>query len=76
MPSPPRRFPAPWTVTEYDGSCFFVDDASGQRLGTFYYRPDDNIARQAKTLTRDEARRMAANFAKLPELLRKAKADP
>jgi hypothetical protein len=66
----PRRFPQPWSVAETQGA-FRVDDANGQSLGYFYFRDDDNVARQAGVLTRDEARRMAANFARLPELLRR-----
>jgi hypothetical protein len=64
-----RRFPPPWKVVEMSGG-FAVEDANGQRLAWFYGRPDPNVAQQAGVLTLDEARRMAVNFAKLPELLR------
>jgi hypothetical protein len=66
----PRRFPPPWRVVELPGG-YAVEDANGQRLGTFYGRADPNVARQAGTLTLDEARRMAVNFTKLPELLQR-----
>jgi hypothetical protein len=55
----PRRFPRPWSVEDTDtGSAFVVKDASGEE------EPGRRSA--AKLLTKDEARRMAANFAKLP----------
>jgi hypothetical protein len=67
----PRRFLPPWTVVEHAES-FWVQDAGGQTVGWFYFRHNEETARQAKgVLTRDEARRMAVNFARLPELLGK-----
>ena len=59
-----RRFPAPWTVEQTPGG-FKVLDASGQALAYVYARDNDSDA-QAKVLTTDEARRIAANIAKLP----------
>jgi hypothetical protein len=67
--TPPRRFPPPWRVIEMSGG-YAVEDADGQQLGMFYgSRAAPDVARQVKTLTMDEARRMAANFARLPKLL-------
>src|SRR5215831_696477 len=62
------RFPAPWRIVEIPNG-FAVDDATGQQLAVFYGRSDPNIAGHTGFLTIDEARQMAVDFAKLPELL-------
>jgi hypothetical protein len=46
-----------------------VIDANGQSLAYFYARENDHDANTAGVLTMDEARRLASNFAKLPQLL-------
>ncbi len=49
---------------------YAVEDAEGYRLGIFYGRADPSTAKHAGVLTLDEARQMAFDFARLPELLK------
>jgi hypothetical protein len=65
-----RRFPPPWDI-EDNGSCFIISDGNGQALSYVYYEQEPGRRTAAGLLTRDEARRIAINFAKLPELVRK-----
>jgi hypothetical protein len=65
-----RRFPPPWTVEALDGG-FKVVDSNGQALAYVYGHADSRDAGIAKSLTLDEARRIASNIAKLPALLGK-----
>jgi hypothetical protein len=67
--SSPRRFPPPWTVEELD-ACFVVTDSAGQKLAYVYFEDEPGRRSSAELLTKDEARRIAVNIAKLPKLVR------
>ena len=61
-----RRFPPPWSIDELE-ACFVVIDSDGQKLGHCYFEEEPGRRSAAKLLSKDEARRIAANTAKLPE---------
>jgi hypothetical protein len=46
---------------------YVVPDANGQAIAYLYVRANEAEALQAKTLTADQARRIAMNIARLPE---------
>jgi hypothetical protein len=64
-PTKPRCFVRPWSVTERDGA-YEVRDAAGLNLATVHF--EDRPARQSQLLrlAKDEARRVAAQIARLP----------
>jgi hypothetical protein len=59
-PAPPAR------SAEVAPNCFIVRDANGQALSYIYYESETGRRSAAKLLNKDEARRIAANVAKLP----------
>ena len=70
-PQPLRRFPPPWTV-RHNEDAYWVEDAHGKRFGFCYYRERVPIGTGTEAwLSPDEARRIATNIAKLPELLKR-----
>jgi hypothetical protein len=71
---PRRRLSPPWDI-EDNGACFIVRDHNGQALAYVYFENEPGRRAAASLLTRDEARRIAVNIARLPELLSAERPD-
>jgi hypothetical protein len=63
-----RRFPPPWSVDDPDMKLGqdIIRDGNGQALADVYFEDEPGRRSAAHLMTRDEARRTAANIAKLP----------
>jgi hypothetical protein len=66
-----RHFPPPWDIEEHNQSFYIVRDDNGQALAYVYFEAEPGRRTAAGLLTQDKARRIGANIAKLPALLRK-----
>jgi hypothetical protein len=68
-PTELRRFVRPWRVTERDGA-YELRDAVGLNLATVPFEDQPDRQSHLNRLSKDEARRVAAQIARLPTLLR------
>src|SRR5262249_1851776 len=65
-----RRFPPPWRADKFSGG-YVVRDANGFAVAYVYGRSTEAEVIDAKQMTMDEARRVASNIAKLPDMLKR-----
>jgi hypothetical protein len=72
MTDAPRKFRPPWKAEE-QGESFVVSDADDHPLAFVYFEEEIKRRDIMNRLTKDEACRVAAGIARLPDLLTIAK---
>jgi hypothetical protein len=63
------RFPPPWTFEEANHACFIVRDGNRFPVAYVYFESEPGRRAAANLMTKDEARKVAAGIAQLPDLL-------
>jgi len=63
-----QPFAKPWKLTER-GECFMVEDSAGVTLACIYFEDEPTRRRFSKRLSKYDARRMAEQILRLPELV-------
>jgi hypothetical protein len=66
---PERQFPPPWSVEEK--SAHFAICGSNGQLAFVYFEKESSRRLASNLLSKDEARRIATQMARVPELLQK-----
>ena len=64
----PDRFPTPWNIKPHEES-WEIRDANDFTVAYVYFAGRSVVGTNPDRLTREQARRIAANIARLPELL-------
>jgi hypothetical protein len=66
-----NRLPQPWTINNNEDA-YWIEDAEGHRFAYTYFRDQPIVGTdRSPRLTRDLARRITLNVAKLPDLLKR-----
>ena len=69
-----RPFAKPWKIEEQDES-FQIRDAAGRILAYVYFEDEPTRRNFSKRLSKDDARRMAQQILRLPELVPDCQGD-
>jgi hypothetical protein len=72
MQNPAKPFRQPWKLVEHDES-FAIVDAGNTVLALIYHEDEPGRRSNMRRLSREDARRLASQVVKLPELLEELK---